>query len=101
MTCISASAEIRCGLDTGILALFAPSPDYLDRLERRGLRRLKDALAGLTRMQLRVLLLIVLQRFSAEEAGAALGLSEVSITRALAEARGQLRARAACLAYKE
>jgi DNA-directed RNA polymerase specialized sigma24 family protein len=101
MTCRSASAEFTGRLEAGILALFAPSPDYLDRLDRRGLRRLKNALAGLTRMQLRILLLIVLQRCSAEEVAAALGLSEVSITRAFAEARGQLRARATCLAYKE
>lgn len=88
-------------LDDRILALFTPTPDYLERFERLGLHRLKAELTQLSHTQLRLLLLTVLQSFTVGETSAALGLSETSITRALADAREQLRAPTLRPAYKE
>lgn len=88
-------------LDDRILALFTPTPDYLERFELLGLHRLKAELTQLSRTQLRLLLLIILLSLTVREAAAALGLSEPFITRALADAREQLQAWTLCPAYKE
>lgn len=106
MTSRSASADIALiraahNLDDRIAALFTPTPDYLERFERLGLRRLKADLSQLSRTQLRLLLLTVLQSFTVQETSAALGLSESFITHALADAREQLRARTLRPTYKE